>query len=423
MKINWNSKYTTISVYTIITFSVCVLIYAVLFNFTIMGDFIRKLTKILAPIIWGVVIAYLVNPIMKWFERKLQKPIEKNRPHFKIVRILSLTFAMIVFLAVIAALGAIILPQVIESITTILNNVTTYVNNFEKWIDSFLVKYPDLLTIVGNQIDNIEKAAIEFANNIVPKLGDIMMKITDSTLSFIIAIKDILIGIIVAVYLLFGKEHFQAQMKKMVFGILPNRVADKTLSVCARTNSSISGFISGKIVDSIIIGCLCFVTMTIMKFDFVVLISVIVGITNVIPFFGPFIGAIPSALLLLVAAPKQVIPFLILILIIQQLDGNVIGPKILGQTTGISAFWVLFSILVGGGLFGFAGMLLGVPVFAVLYSLINELIDYRLEGKDMSSDTNAYLPERCREVPKVEKNAKKNAPKIAAKQNAKTEKK
>ena len=423
MKINWNSKYTTISVYTIITFSVCVLIYAVLFNFTMMGDFIRKLTKILAPIIWGVVIAYLVNPIMKWFERKLQKPIEKNRPHFKIVRILSLTLAMVVFLAVIAALGAIILPQVIESITTILNNVTTYVNNFEKWIDSFLVKYPDLLTIVGNQIDNIEKAAIEFANNIVPKLGDIMMKITDSTLSFIIAIKDILIGIIVAVYLLFGKEHFQAQMKKMVFGILPNRVADKTLSVCARTNSSISGFISGKIVDSIIIGCLCFITMTIMKFDFVVLISVIVGITNVIPFFGPFIGAIPSALLLLVAAPKQVIPFLILILIIQQLDGNVIGPKILGQTTGISAFWVLFSILVGGGLFGFAGMLLGVPVFAVLYSLINELIDYRLEGKDMSSDTNDYLPERCREVPQVEKNAKKNAPKIAAKQNAKTEKK
>lgn len=423
MKINWNSKYTTISVYTIITFSVCVLIYAVLFNFTMMGDFIRKLTKILAPIIWGVVIAYLVNPIMKWFERKLQKPIEKNRPHFKIVRILSLTLSMVVFLTVIAALGAIILPQVIESITTILNNVTTYVNNFEKWIDSFLVKYPDLLTIVGNQIDNIEKAAIEFANNIVPKLGDIMMKITDSTLSFIIAIKDILIGIIVAVYLLFGKEHFQAQMKKMVFGILPTKVADKTLSVCARTNSSISGFISGKIVDSIIIGCLCFITMTIMKFDFVVLISVIVGITNVIPFFGPFIGAIPSALLLLVAAPKQVIPFLILILIIQQLDGNVIGPKILGQTTGISAFWVLFSILVGGGLFGFAGMLLGVPVFAVLYSLINELIDYRLEGKDMSSDTNDYLPERCREVPKAKKNAKKNAPKIAAKQNAKTEKK
>lgn len=406
MKINWNSKYTTISVYTILTFTVCILIYAVLFNFTVIGDFIRKMIKILAPIIWGIVIAYLVNPIMKWIEKRLSKVIEKNKPHFKITRILSLSFAMIVFLAVISALGAIILPQVIESITTIINNISTYINNFEKWIDLFLVKYPELLTIVSDQIDNIEKAAMEFANNIAPKLGDIMMKITDSTLSFIVAVKDVLIGIIVAVYLLYGKEHFQAQMKKMVYGILPSKITETILRVCAQTNSSISGFISGKIVDSIIIGCLCFICMTVMKFDFIILISVIVGVTNVIPFFGPFIGAIPSALLLLVAAPKQVIPFLILILIIQQLDGNVIGPKILGQTTGISAFWVLFSILVGGGLFGFAGMILGVPVFAVLYSLLNEFIAYRLEGRDMSSDTNDYLPERCRVAFVEKKNTK-----------------
>ncbi len=407
MKINWNSKYTTVSVYTIITFTVCILIYAILFNFTVIGDFIRKMTKILAPIIWGVVIAYLVNPIMKWIEKRLTKVVEKNKPHFKITRILSLSFAMIIFLAVIAALGAIILPQVIESITTIINNFSTYINNFEKWIDSFLVKYPELLTIVSDQIDNIEKALMEFANNIAPKVGDIMVKITDSTLSFIVMVKDILIGIIVAVYLLYGKEHFQAQMKKMVYGILPSKTTGTILRVCAHTNSSISGFISGKIVDSIIIGCLCFIVMTVLKFDFVVLISVIVGVTNVIPFFGPFIGAIPSALLLLVAAPKQVIPFLILILVIQQLDGNVIGPKILGQTTGISAFWVLFSILVGGGLFGFAGMVLGVPVFAVLYSLLNEFIAYRLEGKELSSDTNDYLPERCREVPAEKKETKK----------------
>ena len=343
---------------------------------------------------------------MKWIEKRLSKVIEKNKPHFKITRILSLSFAMIVFLAVISALGAIILPQVIESITTIINNISTYINNFEKWIDSFLVKYPELLTIVSDQIDNIEKAAMEFANNIAPKLGDIMMKITDSTLSFIVAVKDVLIGIIVAVYLLYGKEHFQAQMKKMVYGILPSKITETILRVCAQTNSSISGFISGKIVDSIIIGCLCFICMTVMKFDFIVLISVIVGVTNIIPFFGPFIGAIPSALLLLVAAPKQVIPFLILVLIIQQLDGNVIGPKILGQTTGISAFWVLFSILVGGGLFGFAGMILGVPVFAVLYSLLNEFIAYRLEGRDMSSDTNDYLPERCRVALVEKKNTK-----------------
>ncbi len=416
MKINWNSKYTTISVYTVLTFTACIFVYGILFNFTAIGDFIKKMTNILAPIIWGIVIAYLVNPIMKWIEKRVKKVTEKKKRHFKLTRIISLFWAMIIFLAVIAALGAIILPQVIESITTIVNNFSTYINNFENWIDSLLVKYPEVLTVVSDQFDNIEKALMEFANNIVPKVGDIMKKITDSTLSFLVAVKDILIGIIVAVYLLYGKEKFQAQMKKLVCGILPKKCATTTLRVCAQTNSSISGFISGKIVDSIIIGCLCFVCMTIMKFDFIVLISVIVGVTNVIPFFGPFIGAIPSALLLLVAAPKQVIPFLILILIIQQLDGNVIGPKILGQTTGISAFWVLFSILVGGGLFGFAGMLLGVPVFAVLYSLLKEFIEYLLENKSLSTETEDYLPEYA-----VDKPVKETEKKTVAKIEEKTE--
>lgn len=393
MKINWNTKYTTISVYTVLTFTACILVYAFLFNFTALGEFIKKFCSIIAPILWGLVIAYLVNPIMKWFEIKLKKPIEKKKPHFKLVRIISMSISMLLFLAIISALGAIILPQVFESITGIINNIGTYINNFQKWVDSILAKYPELLTQVNDQIENIEKTVMEFINNIVPKVGDIMMKITDSTLSFIIAIKDFFIGIIVAVYLLYDKEHFQAQMKKIAVAILPKGVCPTFLRICSQTNASISGFVSGKIVDSIIIGCLCFICMTVMNLDFAVLISVIVGVTNIIPFFGPFIGAIPSAILLLFVSPKQVIPFLILILIIQQLDGNIIGPKILGQSTGISAFWVLFSILVGGGLFGFAGMVLGVPVFAVLYSLLKEFIEYRLESKELSPNTSDYFPE------------------------------
>lgn len=421
MKINWNTKYTTVSVYTVLTFTACILVYAILFNFTAIGDLIGKFMSVIAPITWGVVIAYLVNPIMLWIEKRVKRVTEKNKRRFRLTRVISLSLAMIIFLAVISALLAIILPQVIESITTIINNFSIYINNFEKWIDSLLAKYPEVLTVVSDQVDNIEKALVEFANNIVPKVGDIMKKITDSTLSFLIAVKDILIGIIVAVYLLYGKEKFQAQMKKLVCGILPKKCATTTLRICAQTNSSISGFISGKIVDSTIIGCLCFVCMTIMKFDFIVLISVIVGVTNVIPFFGPFIGAIPSALLLLVAAPKQVIPFLILIFIIQQLDGNVIGPKILGQTTGISAFWVLFSILVGGGLFGFAGMVLGVPVFAVLYSLLKEFIEYLLESKSLSTETEDYLPEYAVEKP-VKETEKIPEKKTVAKNEEKTEK-
>lgn len=290
------------------------------------------------------------------------------------------------------ALCAIIIPQVTDSIMGIINNIGTYINNFEKWISEILVKYPEILSKVYSQIENFETTLMDAVNRIVPQISDIMKKITDSVLGFLLAIKDFLIGIIVAVYFLMDKEHFQAQMKKIVSALFPQRASSGILRVCTQVNDSIGGFISGKIVDSIIIGCLCFICMTVMKLDFAVLISVIVGITNIIPFFGPFIGAIPSALLLLVSTPKQVIPFLILIFIIQQLDGNIIGPKILGQTTGISAFWVLFSILVGGGLFGFAGMILGVPIFAVIYSLINEYVTYMLEKRNLPTTTSDYIP-------------------------------
>ncbi len=392
MKINWNEKYNTISVYTILTFMICVLVSAVILNFTTIGDIFSKIFSVTSPVIWGVVIAYLLNPIMVWTERHLKKITEKKKPKPKLNRIISVIITMIIFLAMLSALCAIIIPQVTDSIMGIINNINTYINNFERWISEILVKYPEILSKVYSQIENFETTLMDAVNKIVPQISDIMKKITDSALGFLIAIKDFIIGIIVAVYLLMDKEHFQAQMKKIICAVLPQKASSGILRVCTQVNTSIGGFISGKIVDSIIIGCLCFICMTVMKLDFAVLISVIVGITNIIPFFGPFIGAIPSALLLLVSTPKQMIPFLILIFIIQQLDGNIIGPKILGQTTGISAFWVLFSILVGGGLFGFAGMILGVPIFAVVYSLIDEYVTYRLEKKNLSTVTSDYVP-------------------------------
>lgn len=399
MKVNWNSKYNTISVYTVLTFAACLVVYALLFNFTIVGRVIKTFLNVAAPITWGLVIAYLVNPIMMWTEKRLKKFTGKKKPHPRLTRVISLFIAMLVFLAVIAALCAIILPQVLESITAIFNNVGTYINNIEKWVNSLLAKYPDLLSQVDEKLKNFEVDITGFVNDLVPKIGDVMKKITDSTISFLFAIKDFLIGLIVAVYFLYDKEHFQAQIAKFISAVLPPKASNGFFRVCSRTNSSISGFITGKIIDSIIIGILCFICMNIMKINFAVLISVIVGVTNIIPFFGPFIGAIPSGLLLLVAYPKKVIPFAILILIIQQLDGNVIGPKILGQSTGISSFWVLFSILVGGGLFGFAGMVLGVPVFAVVYSLISEYINYLLSKKNMSTVTDDYIPKADAPVP------------------------
>ena len=403
MKVNWNTKYNTVSVYTILTFTACLVVYAILFNFTILGKIIKTFLSVSAPITWGLVIAYLVNPIMVWTEKRVKKLIERKKPHPKVNRIISTAIAMLLFVTVISALLAIILPQVLKSITSIFENVGVYINNCRDWINSLSNKYPELVKNANEQISTLEIDVNEFVGNLLPKVGDFMVVITDRTFGFLIGIKDFLIGMIVAVYFLYDKEHFLAQLKKLTYAMLPEKAATGFFRVCTRTNSSISGFVSGKIVDSIIIGFLCFICMSVMKLDFAVLISVIIGITNVIPFFGPFIGAIPSGLLLLVSSPKQVIPFAILILIIQQLDGNVIGPKILGQSTGISAFWVLFSILVGGGLFGFAGMILGVPVFAVVYSLISEYINYRLKLKDMSQVTMDYVPEKTVITKKISK--------------------
>lgn len=407
MKINWNTKYNTISIYTVLTFTACLVVYAILFNFTIVGRVIKTFLSVAAPITWGLVIAYLINPIMMSVEKRTKKITESKKPHPKLNRIIAVAAAMLVFIAIISALLAIILPQVLNSITRIFENVSIYIDNCRDWIYSLSDKYPDLVANADEQISRLEIDVNKFVENLLPKVGDLMVKITDRTFAFVIAIKDFLIGMIVAVYFLYDKEHFQAQIKKFTYALLPEKAASGFFRVCTQTNSSISGFISGKIIDSIIIGILCFICMTVMKLDFAVLISVIVGITNIIPFFGPFIGAIPSGLLLLVSSPKQVIPFAILILIIQQLDGNVIGPKILGQSTGVSSFWVLFSILVGGGLFEFAGMILGVPVFAVIYSLISEYISYRLESKNMSTVTADYAP-AAPEPTKKKKNSKEN---------------
>lgn len=408
IKIDWNSKYTTVSVYTVLTFTVCLTVCVIIINFTVIGNILKSFFSAIAPITWGLIIAYIMNPIMMWSEKHIKKVTEKKKPMPKLTRIISTFFTMLVFIAMLSALCAIILPQVIDSVTKIFNNMGTYINNLEKWVNSLLVEHPDLVKEIDNQFNNIEATITEFINNIVPKIGDVMVKITDSALSFIMSLKDFLIGIIVAVYFLFDKEHFQSQIKKIISAVMPEKAVSGLFRICTQTNSSISGFISGKVIDSIIIGCLCFICMTIMKIDFTVLISVIVGVTNIIPFFGPIIGAVPSALLLLMSSPKQVIPFVILIAIIQQLDGNIIGPKILGQSTGVSAFWVLFSILVGGGLFGFAGMILGVPIFAVIYSLINQYINYLLESKSMSVVTKDYAPVRPEPSEPVKKQIKKN---------------
>ncbi|MCH5348910.1 MAG: AI-2E family transporter [Oscillospiraceae bacterium] len=390
MKVDFNKKYNTISVYCIITFAICLLMVIVCINFPAIAVYIKKFFKVIAPITWGVVIAYICNPIMKVTENMLRKITDRKKPHKKLTRAVSVGISMLLLIAILVALVGIIVNQISESILEILNSIPEYIRQLENLVVKLLGDYPDVVKAIESQLDTIQPRLIEFANNIIPKLGDLSVKLKDRAIDFVIAIKDFIIGFIVAIYLLLSKELFIAQARKIVYAIFPRNFSKNILRVSAKANSTLSGFLSGKLLDSFIIGAACFICMTIMNMEFATLISVIIGVTNIIPFFGPFIGAVPSALLLLLAAPQKVIPFVAFIIVLQQVDGNIIGPKILGDSTGLSPFWVMFAILVGGGLFGFAGMLLGVPVFAVLYAMFSEFIASLLKKRKLSHRTVDY---------------------------------
>ncbi len=390
MKIEPNQKYLTVSFYTVITFAICLLLVVIVQKFSVISGVLASFANVIAPVTWGIVIAYIVNPLMKFFERFFGKCFEKKKPRRKLVRSLSVAFGLLTLLAVLFAIVAVLLPQVVESVIGLARNFNSYLNNFESWIYKFVEDYPDIYSFVQTQFDNLQPKLTDFINSIVPKLGEWAIKLKDGAIGFIGGLGDFVIGFIVAIYLLFSKEKFIAQMRKFVAAVLPEGGKNAVYGIAARTNKMLGGFISGKLIDSTIIGILTFICMSIMKMDFVALISVVVGVTNIIPFFGPFIGAIPSALLLLVAAPRQVIPFVIFIFILQQFDGNILGPKILGDTTGLSPFWVMFAIFVGGGMFGFAGMILGVPIFAVIYSLVRDFVNYLLERRGLSTRTLDY---------------------------------
>ena len=391
LKIDFNKKYNTISAYCIFTFAICPALVILYLKSSVIGGYISEFFRVIAPVTWGVVIAYICNPMMKFFERVFSKLIEKKKPHPKINRCLSIFVSLTLLIAVLTALLTVVIIQVRDSIMEILYNIPTYITQLEELITKWLGDYPEIVQYFESQLETIQPKLIEYANNMLNSLGDLSVKLKDGAIGVLVAVKDFVIGFIVAIYLLYSKETFLAQVRKIVYAVFPRGMSKTILRISSKSDKTLSGFISGKLLDSLIIGILCFICMSIMEMEFTALISVIVGVTNVIPFFGPFFGAIPSAFLLLITAPKQVIPFIIFILILQQFDGNILGPKILGDSTGLSPFWVMFAIFVGGGLFGFAGMVLGVPVFAVIYALISDSVAYLLKKKRLSHRTKDYI--------------------------------
>lgn len=406
MKLKFTRKKNTIAAYCIIVFAVCLLLVAVIFKFHTLLRYIKKILKVLSPVIWGICIAYIINPFMMFCERHYKKLICKKKDRNSLVRVLSMVSTYIVFLGTIIALIVAIIPELQNTITDFFKSLPDYLNNLQIYISgkiNNLVEWkPELAEYIDIDYNTIQNMILQNAQKIEPILdgifessGDILGTITNSAWAFIMGFKDFILGLFVSFYLLYNKETYLAQATKITHTIFSESKSNIILRIAAKTNETFIHYFTGMAIDSLLIGIVSSLALKIMGMNsFAVLIGIVLGITNMIPIFGPFIGAIPSAFLILLTYPEKTIIFILFILILQQIDGNIIAPKIIGNTLGLSPFWIMFAIFVGGGLFGLFGILIFVPIFAVIYSIIKEVVEIRLESKGLPVSTDNYRHER-----------------------------
>ena len=342
---------------------------------------INGVLNVLSPFIAGFVLAYLLNAPTDFFQKK----VYKNGHHSRTKAIVSV---YLIALAVIVVLLQLVLPQVAGSVLNLVNNLSVYLANLTQMVQDlvqyFHIEGDELPSLVADY-QTLMKNAANFITSSAPELFNFGMSVGNGVVNALTAL-------IASIYMLAGKDQLIRQMKKLIFALFPARGSREILSIADRANRIFIGFINGKLVDSAIIGVLCFLLTTVFRIPYAVLMSVVVGVTNVIPFFGPIIGAVPCLMILVLVDPLAALRFLIMVVALQQFDGNILGPKILGDSTGLSAIWVLVSIIVGGGLFGFPGMILGVPTFAVLYDLVRQLVNKRLADKRLDSSGRPIGP-------------------------------
>ena len=403
MKFRFEKKYVYWGVTAFLVIAASLIFYYLLFHMNNVRAGFRTFTKTCMPIIDGLVLAYLMTPLVKHMERDFFIPLCKrlnlnteSAKTKKRMRLLSALITVIFVFVLLYLLCASIIPQLIVSIQNIALQLPVYATNLQDWIQKLFENNDDLAGIVTSLINQYSNELEDYLNSkLVPQLNVILTRfsssIFSSMLGLLVTAWNLLIGLIISVYLLVSKESFAGQSKKIIYAIWEEETANKLISNIRFVNATFGGFINGKLVDSLIIGLICFIGMTLLQLPYPLLISVIVGITNIIPFFGPYLGAIPSIVLILMVNPKQALYFAIFVLILQQFDGNFLGPKILGNKTGLSSFWVIFSITLFGGYWGVLGMAIGVPVFAVIYAGIKALVNQQLVKRGFSTNTKDYM--------------------------------
>ena len=393
MNINWNRKYFTIAVYATCAVIVSAIAVMVIFNFDSVMDKLSVLGAVTTPIIIGIFCAYLLNPLMTRIETGPLKKLSDstNKKNRSKARGIALTLTMLLVLVILGLIVIMVIPQLIENLIVIFSNMDSYINTIKEWLSNIFDDNPTLVEFLGNPLDDFNKFIAGIWKEYSSELMNIAGNVASTVWAVIDTMKNVLIGLIISIYLLARKEMFIGQTKKLIFAFLKVERAQRFLGVCREASKKFLGSIVGKIIEAFIVAMICFIGCTILRLPYSLLIAAIMFVFNLIPFVGPFIGTIPCTLLLLLSdKPIQALWFVIFIVVLQTVDGNIIAPWILGDSTGLPAVWILIAILVGGGLFGMLGMFLGVPVCAVVYMLFKDFIEGRLRKRQLPQKTSDY---------------------------------
>lgn len=399
MKLKLNNKYIKWGLTAFLVIAASIVFYYFIFQRESIVAGIGTLTHILMPIVFGLATAYLLTPILNFIERKLLLPlcekckVKASKRRNSVVRGVSILFTVVLVMALIYLLLYMLISQLVPSIQNIVANFDRYQTNFVKWIDQMMEDYSDVGNYVLRLIDQYSAELDQIIKELPSNIAVGVRMVTNTATNILGGLWNFVIGFIISIYVMAGKEKFSAQAKKIAFALFEKETANTAIRTFRFTHKTFIGFLGGKIADSIIIGVLCFIGTSLMKTPYAVLVSVIIGVTNVIPFFGPYLGAIPSAILILIVDPTHPLNclyFVLFILVLQQFDGNILGPKILGNSTGLTSFWVIFAITLFGGLFGVLGMIVGVPIFAVIYAGIKTFVNSTLRKKALPVETKRY---------------------------------
>lgn len=393
MKLKLDPKYTRIAAYAVAVIVISGFLLMSAQSIPNLKDMADKFFTVLAPVVWGCGIAYILNPGVDFFRFKVFRKYSEKADTTKkknIIRNISVFIVFVLAVGAVTGLLVLIIPQVSTSLSGLATTFDDYIDTAIEWINKFFGEQPEIMALIENPLAQIEQYLTQSWTEISKSLLNFGTALGGNVIGILIGLKDFIIGLIFAVYILLSKDMLKSQVKRILFAFMKNSTAQKILDVTRRSNNIFSHYVSSVLLDAFIIGCATFIFTYLAGMPFPILITIIIAVTNIIPFFGPFLGGIPSVLLVFLSDPIKGIWLAVFILLLQQIDGNVVKPLLYGGTMGLPAIWVLASIILGGGLFGISGMLLGVPVFSVIYMLFKELLYGRLEKKQLPTEGQIY---------------------------------